>query len=216
MTQYTHATRDNEGLNWARIAGISSAIAVHVAALLLILVPATAPKVVKEEEQVTVVNLIKPPPPPPPPPPPKEPPKQLILNPPKQQIVQPTPTPPPPEQPPVIVDNPSPVDVPAPPPAPPAPPAKAPAPPPNVVNGQASVCSKTSPSYPPTALREQAEGTTIVQVTWTPDGTITDASVRKSAGNRDLDRAAVTAVRRWKVCPGDPGTAVVPVVWSLE
>ena len=69
---------------------------------------------------------------------------------------------------------------------------------------------------PPSALRDQAEGTTIVQVTWTADGTITNASVRKSAGNRDLDRAAVSAVRNWKVCPGDPGTAVVPVTWSLQ
>jgi protein TonB len=65
-------------------------------------------------------------------------------------------------------------------------------------------------------MREQATGTTVVQVTWTADGTITNASVRRSAGNRDLDRAAVSGVRRWKVCPGDPGTAVVNVDWTLD
>ena len=140
------------------------------------------------------------------------------MTPPKQVIVQPTPQPPPPEEPPVVVDDPSPVDVPAPPPAPPAPPAAAPAPPKasNIVGGQASVCGRAPLSYPAAALREGAEGTTVVQVTWTAEGTITDASVRRSAGNRDLDRAAVSQVRRWKVCPGDPGTAVVNVDWKLE
>lgn len=35
-----HAKKDNrEGLNWARIAGITVAIAVHVAAMLLLLAP---------------------------------------------------------------------------------------------------------------------------------------------------------------------------------
>ena len=85
-----------------------------------------------------------------------------------------------------------------------------------MVNGQASVCSKSPVSYPPTALNAGVEGTTVVQVTWTPDGTITNASVRRSAGDRDLDRAAVSQVRRWKVCPGNPGTAVVNVDFRLN
>ncbi|WP_189450204.1 energy transducer TonB, partial [Cognatilysobacter xinjiangensis] len=152
---------------------------------------------------------------PPPPPPPPEPPKQLILNPPKQQIVQPTPTPPPPENPPVVNTDPSPIDPPAPPPAPPAPPAAAPPPPTPQTGGAASVCSRAPISYPPSALREQAEGTTSVTVSWSADGTITSASVRKSSGNRDLDRAALSQIKRWKICPGTTGTGYVDFQFSL-
>ena len=62
-----HASHDDgdEGLNWARIAGITMAITVHAMALLLLLAPMAPPAENAEEEEVTVVNLIKPPPPPP-------------------------------------------------------------------------------------------------------------------------------------------------------
>lgn len=61
---------DREGLNWARIAGLAFAIAMHVAALLVLLAPIAPPEPEAEEKDVTLVNFIRPPPPPPPPPPP--------------------------------------------------------------------------------------------------------------------------------------------------
>nr|MBA2238129.1 energy transducer TonB [Lysobacter sp.] len=45
-----------EGLNWARIAGMTVAIAFHVAALLLLLAPMAPPASDVPEEQTTVVN----------------------------------------------------------------------------------------------------------------------------------------------------------------
>src|SRR3970040_1387171 len=59
-----HAKKvDREGLNWARIAGLTAAIAVHVAALLLLLAPMAPPATEQVEENITFVNLIKQPPP---------------------------------------------------------------------------------------------------------------------------------------------------------
>ena len=54
MTQHlpTHDKRDREepGLNWSRITAISFAIALHIAALMLLLVPVTPPGAEQEEE----------------------------------------------------------------------------------------------------------------------------------------------------------------------
>jgi len=64
-------------------------------------------------------------------------------------------------------------------------------------------------------------GTVIVQVTYDASGTVVDASVYKSSRNRDLDRAAVTGVRKWKINPGKKngqnvgGTALVTVDFTL-
>src|SRR5690606_16273088 len=121
-THYKHDNRDDEGLNWPRIAGITVAIAVHVAALMLILAPVAPPGGADDEEDVTRVVIIEPPPPPPPPPrPARGPPRPRGIK--ERGPPRPTPLPPPPEGPPVVFAEPSPRDPPAPPPAPPAPPA---------------------------------------------------------------------------------------------
>ncbi len=50
---------------------------------------------------------------------------------------------------------------------------------------------------------------------------MTDASVYKSSRNRDLDRAAVAGVRKWKINPGKKngqnvgGSALVTVDFTL-
>lgn len=66
--EYQEDDRD-EGLNWARIAGISAAIAVHVAALMLLMAPVSPPPSADEQADRVDVQFIEPPPPPPPPPP---------------------------------------------------------------------------------------------------------------------------------------------------
>lgn len=170
---------DREGLNWARIAGITIAIAFHVAALLLLLAPMAPPAQQQKEEEVTFVNLIKPPPP--------------KLTPP-----QPTPLPPPPEEPPIVVDDPSPVDVQAPPPSPPSPPAPA-----TTIGSSVDPSSKrlNPPKYPPTEARQGVGGTVVLVITIDGQGNVLDVAVEKSSRNRNLDRAAMDAARKWKFNP---------------
>ena len=202
MTQDLANTEKNDdrngGLSWPRIAGISFAIALHAAALLLLLAPISPPAQDAEEEDVVNVTFIEPtPPPPPPPPPPPDQPKPLTppktLSPPR-----PSPVPPPPEDPPVVFDDPSPVDTQAPPPAPPAPPAA-------ISDIGSSVDpssrSRNPPTYPPEERRRGIEGTTVLIVSIESSGGVIDVEVERSSGNRNLDREAVKAARRWKFNP---------------
>jgi len=71
MTQDLPTTdkNDDDGLNWPRIAGMTFVIAVHAAALMLLLAPVTPPGMEKADTDTTRVVIIEPPPPPPPPPP---------------------------------------------------------------------------------------------------------------------------------------------------
>ncbi|MBX9401022.1 energy transducer TonB [Lysobacter sp. BMK333-48F3] len=165
---------DREGLNWARIAGITCAIAVHAAALLLLLAPMTPPAQQQEEEQVTMVNIIKPPPP------------------------RPTPTPPPPDQPPIENLDPSPIDPPAPPPAPPAPPQVA-----SDIGSSVDPSSRrlNPPKYPPTEARQGVGGTVVLVISIDAQGNVLDVQVEKSSRNRNLDRAAMDAARKWRFNP---------------
>ena len=75
--------------------------------------------------------------------------------------------------------------------------------------------------YPPAAARAGATGTTVILVTYDSNGTVLDVSVYKSSRNRDLDRAAMTGVRKWKISPGIKngqqvgGSALVSVDFTL-
>ena len=195
--------RDEEpaGLNWPRIIGMAFVIALHVAAFLLLLIPAVAPPAEKEQEQKTMVTIVdppKPPPPPPPPPPPEDTPPPPIKN-----VAPPTttPLPPPPEAPPIDVAEPRPTDV-VTPPAPPAPPA----PTPNVeASVDASYKNRNPPKYPPAALRAGVTGTVVLIIDVDASGNVTNVSIEKSSRNRDLDRAAMDAARKWRFNPGSQG-----------
>lgn len=78
------------------------------------------------------------------------------------------------------------------------------------------------PRYPATAMRRGVTGTVLVRVEVGVDGTPTDVQVAKRSGSRDLDRAAIDAVRDWRFRPGQrdgqPVTSVVtiPIDFSLE
>lgn len=104
--------------------------------------------------------------------------------------------------------------------APPPPPVEAPKP-------QREVARNTQPrpipgatpppAYPARALRNGDAGTTLVIAHIGPDGVPTATELAQSSGSRDLDRAALQAVRRWRFEPategGRPtvGTVVVPI-----
>ena len=112
-----------------------------------------------------------------------------------------TPLPPPPEAPPIDVAEPRPTDV-VQPPAPPAPPA----PTPNVeASVDASYKNRNPPKYPPAALRAGITGTVVLIIDVDASGNVTNVSVEKSSRNRDLDRAAMDAARKWRFNPGSQG-----------
>nr|WP_192814299.1 energy transducer TonB [Xanthomonas translucens] len=185
---------------------------------MLLLIPAVAPKAAAEKERNIVVTLVDAPPPPPPPkpkpkPPETPPPPVKNLAPPK-----PTPLPPPPQAPVIDVPTPRDTDI-ATPPSPPAPPAAA-----TDIGASVDISSKNMnpPKYPPSAFRSGAEGEVILIIDVDANGNVTNVAVEKSSRNRDLDRAAMEAARKWRfnsaVVNGQKtaGRVRVPVNFALN
>lgn len=118
----------------------------------------------------------------------------------------------------VPVQPPEPVAPAEPPPAPlPPPPPVAATQPPVPLPGQTP-----APEYPRRALRRGIEGTVMVRVDVGPDGVPTSVGISRSSTSRDLDRAAIDAVERWRFRPamadGRPtvGTVVVPIEFNAR
>jgi periplasmic protein TonB len=215
------------------VVGIGVVLALHVL-LGWALVTGLAQRmveVIKSPITTKIIEEVKPPPPPPPevlPPPPKfQPPPPSYVPPPEVNVTpppQPAPvittvvTPPPPAAPVTI----------APPPAPEAPPAPAPAPrapvrtEPRMSFG--TTCER--PEYTAAARRAEAQGEVIIRFTAEATGVISEAVVEKSSGptreHKQLDRAAVEAVKACRVTPGtldgkpERLTSRVTYVWKLE
>lgn len=182
---------DDKGLSWPRIVGIAFVIALHLAAFMMLLIPAVAPKAVAEKERNVMVTIVDAPPPPPPPPPPVK-----NLSPPK-----PSPVPPPPQAPVVDVPEPRPSDI-VTPPSPPAPPAPA-----TSIEASVDISSKAMnpPRYPPAAFRAGIQGEVILIIDVDANGNVTNVTVEKSSRNRDLDRAAMEAARKWRFNAAESG-----------
>lgn len=128
--------------------------------------------------------------------------------------------PPPPEpEPPVVFDEPLAMSEPAPPPAPPAPPS-----PPVSDTGATedpSYRKLYQPKYPPAAVRRRLEGEVMLRVLVGVDGSPLKISIDRSSRHRELDQAAMQAVKRWKFNPevknGRPveGWVLVPISFKL-
>ncbi|MGY4516451.1 TonB family protein [Lysobacter sp. HA18] len=79
-----------------------------------------------------------------------------------------------------------------------------------------------APDYPMRALRDGETGTVLVLVHIGPDGVPTATELAQSSGSRELDRAALQGVRRWRFEPaigdGHPtvGDVVVPIDFKLS
>jgi len=58
------------------------------------------------------------------------------------------------------------------------------------------------PKYPSQELRDGVGGSVMLLVTIDANGTVLNVSVKKSSRNRNLDRAAMDAARRWRFNPG--------------
>ncbi|WP_164124116.1 energy transducer TonB [Stenotrophomonas maltophilia] len=135
---------DDKGLSWPRIVGIAFVIALHLAAFMMLLIPAVAPKAVAEKERNVMVTIVDAPPPP------------------------------------------------------------APA---TSIEASVDISSKAMnpPRYPPAAFRAGIQGEVILIIDVDASGNVTNVTVEKSSRNRDLDRAAMEAARKWRFNAAESG-----------
>ena len=72
------------------------------------------------------------------------------------------------------------------------------------------------PVYPPRAKKAEVEGTVVLAIVIAPSGDVSDVGIIESV-NRDLDRAAIEAVRQWKYETGDgPVSMKVTVGFNMN
>ncbi|MGE9270666.1 MAG: energy transducer TonB [Verrucomicrobiales bacterium] len=82
--------------------------------------------------------------------------------------------------------------------------------------------SKSQPIYPNKLLSKGIGGKVVCAVVVDAEGAVNSAKIRKSSGNRDLDAAALKAVRKWKFKPAVRGgkkvkaTALVPFNFEVK
>ncbi|HDS0949549.1 TPA: energy transducer TonB [Stenotrophomonas maltophilia] len=203
----------------ARVAAWSAAIALHLLAFLLLLIPATYQAVTALPRDNTEVRLI-----------PKEEPKPPEPTPVPPELVQVKVDPKPKTTPTVVPPLPTPtatleeaqgIILPAAEPtAVQATPALEPGTP--VTGAQLQYRSAPPPAYPVPALRNHEQGTVLLRVEVDPSGQPVNVSIERSSGSRSLDQAARQQVlRHWRFVPAErDGTAVpaigmVPVQFSL-
>lgn len=80
-------------------------------------------------------------------------------------------------------------------------------------NREVAPIARVQPDYPAAAVRAQEEGTVIVRVSVDASGAPTDVGIARRSGSRDLDRAALNAVRKWRFSPAiKDGKKVASVV----
>ena len=88
-------------------------------------------------------------------------------------------------------------------------------------NRVVAAVTRVQPTYPPEAFRAGEEGTVLVRVDVDASGNPTNVDVARRSGSRELDRAALDAVRKWRFDPaikdGKPvaASAEVPVEFKL-
>ncbi len=79
-----------------------------------------------------------------------------------------------------------------------------------------------APEYPSSAMRNGDQGTVMVRVEVGVDGLPTSVEVAQRSGSRDLDRAALAAVRQWRFQPAQrdgqpvPGAVTVPIDFKMR
>jgi protein TonB len=206
--------------NPARILGIAGAIALNIALLMGLMMPMPVPPpaviedvpfrwVLPEQQQKQ-----------------PEKPEQVPVTKPKPDPVKPvaqpritTPT----IDPPVVVDQGSPVDLPAQPLTDPAPISSSAADTAPVAGIRLEYASAPPPSYPRRALTDRIEGQVLLQVLVDVDGKPLQVSIHRSSGNRELDRTAQQHIlRHWTFRPAmKDGRAVqaiglVPIDFKLQ
>lgn len=211
-------------LDPTRIASISGAIAINGLVLLLLLAPMSPVVKAVRETTVTFVDPIKVTPPPPPPPP-VEPIHVAIRDVPAPPIRQPTHTI---EPPPLPTNDPQPGDTVIPPDTTIGPIADSGNVTPHdtgepLTGAHLEYAANPAPTYPPSSLRAQEQGTVLLEVLVDVDGRPIQVTISRSSGSRALDAAARRQVlANWRFRPAmRNGVAVqaigiVPVDFRLE
>jgi protein TonB len=104
-----------------------------------------------------------------------------------------------------------------------APPSEAPAPAKTTAPiSDAAYLQNPQPRYPMSARRRGEQGTVLLKVLVTREGTAASVNVETSSGSTSLDEAALEAVRRWRFVPAKRGAQpveawhLVPIVFRLE
>ena len=89
------------------------------------------------------------------------------------------------------------------------------------INRDPEPIARIQPDYPPQAFRNHEEGTVLVRVNVDANGMATNSQVVNRSGSRELDGAAMDAVRKWQFKPAlKDGKAIastvdVPVEFKL-
>lgn len=84
---------------------------------------------------------------------------------------------------------------------------------PRIADRGAEPVARVQPKYPPTAYRNREEGSVLVRADVDANGVPASVSVVRRSGSRDLDNAAVAAVRQWHFRPAiENGKAVASAV----
>ncbi|MEG2805792.1 TonB family protein [Stenotrophomonas sp.] len=206
-------------LDVSRVLGWSTALALHILALMLLLIPAAYVAAPAKSERITARWVVDPPKPPDPPPMieplPKTPP---VVT---RQVTPPQSLPPPTAadtdtfavQPLQAAEATTPtlaVPVPTPPPS-------------GAGEGvQLQYRNAPPPAYPIAALRNHEQGTVLLRVRVETDGSASSVVIERSSGSRALDTAARQQVlRHWRFVPAKvdgqlvPADGLVPVSFSL-
>lgn len=211
-----HASSPRTPIQHARIAAWSTAIAVHVLALLLLLIPATYVAAPLPRDNATQVRWIEPAPTPPVPPPIR--PVERLPPSTRAPVTRPLHTPLPA---PTVQQTPA-IALPAADPAPSLPAVNIETSPPPAAGVTLRYRTAPPPDYPMAALRNGEQGTVLLRVNVAADGRPTSVVVERSSGSRALDQAARQQVlRRWLFVPAEEnGNAVaaiglVPVTFLL-
>ncbi len=82
--------------------------------------------------------------------------------------------------------------------------------------------SKLPPAYPSALLSKGIGGRVLVSCTIDATGRIAATKIKQSSGHRDLDKAALNAVNKWKFKPGTKGgrkvraTCLVPFNFEVK
>lgn len=85
------------------------------------------------------------------------------------------------------------------------------------INGQ-----NPAPAYPVAALRNGDSGTVLVRVEVDASGVPAGVALVQRSGSRDLDRAAMEAVRKWRFQPAQrdgqavPSSLVIPIDFKVD
>ena len=81
-------------------------------------------------------------------------------------------------------------------------PNREPGPPPKVAPREPQRVEYVKPVYPPRAIQAKVEGDVVLTIVIAPNGDVTEATIVHRV-DRDLERAAIEAVRQWKYEPRD-------------